>query len=131
MNDLLNKVSKCAEKQPGLGRRAVPRAQACPAEDEGRAPSPGQWAHPQGSWQKDRATWERRGPFKRADLGKLISAVRNRVNVALRGGKGCRAVKGGHRREESYYKHTLHVLTKGRRARTDHRIIRESNGHVH
>lgn len=33
--------------------------------------------------------------------------------------------------EESYYRHTLHVLTKGRRARTDHCIIRESNGHVH
>lgn len=89
-------ASKCTEKQPGLGRRAVPRAQAHPAEDEAKASSPGHEAHPQRGWRKGQATWERTGRFQRADSGKWISAIRW-TDVAHRG-EGLGADKGGHRR---------------------------------
>ena len=104
-------ASKCTEKQPGLGRRAVPRAQAHPAEDEAKASSPGHGAHPQRGWRKGQATWERTGRFQRADSGKWISAIR--TDAAHRGRLG--ADKGGHGRGRVILQQRFRVLTKAKR----------------
>lgn len=124
------KVSACAEKKLGLGRRDIPRNNAHPLRARARHP-PLDTGMPSGKLEKERTPWAWKGPLERAALGNLISHIRSRVHVGLGDETGFRAVKGGHRRGESHCKRMLHVLREGHRAGMDHCIIRECNSYTH